>query len=161
MDVLLKLKPVFQREFRERFGRELRPDDPVFWSRSRSGEEPVPMTEEEIQEIIDEHMDEQFYAMLAEYEAEREEFLAFVREGERFAGMTKDQFQKLFREKFGREWNDDEPILAARSEEEYQFLVGYIFCGGAGREPLMTEAEAQQLIAEAIRNYSSRQAYVM
>ena len=34
------------------------------------------MTEEEIQEIIDEHMDEQFYAMLAEDEAEREEFLA-------------------------------------------------------------------------------------
>src|SRR4030095_5681899 len=54
MDVLLKLKPVFQREFRERFGRELRPDDPVFWSRSRSGDEPVPMTEEEIEQGINE-----------------------------------------------------------------------------------------------------------
>jgi hypothetical protein len=35
IDVLLKLKPVFERELRERFGRDLRPDDPVFWSRSR------------------------------------------------------------------------------------------------------------------------------
>jgi hypothetical protein len=81
MDVLLKLRPVFEREFRERFGRELRPDDPVFWSRSRSGDEPVPMTEEEIEQAIDEHLDEVFYTVvLVEDERAREDFLAFMRD---------------------------------------------------------------------------------
>ena len=51
-DVLLQLKPAFEREFRERFGRNMRPDDSVFWSDRRSGAEPVPMTEEEIEEVV-------------------------------------------------------------------------------------------------------------
>src|SRR6476660_4026872 len=58
LDLLLELKPAFEREFRERFGRDLRPDEPVFWSLSRSGKELVPMTEDEIREILDKYLDE-------------------------------------------------------------------------------------------------------
>ena len=58
LDLLLELKPAFEREFRERFGRDLRPDEPVFWSLSRSGKEPVPMTEDEIRESLDKYLDE-------------------------------------------------------------------------------------------------------
>ena len=63
--------------------------------------------------------------MLAEDETAREEFLAMEREMERFAGMTEDQFRKLFREKFGREWSNRESILSARSKEEFEFVMGY------------------------------------
>ena len=38
-------------EFRRRFGRNPRPNDPLFWS-ERSGDKPVAMTEEEIEHII-------------------------------------------------------------------------------------------------------------
>jgi hypothetical protein len=94
--------------------------------------------------VIDDHMDELFYTgVLVEDEKAREEFQAFAREQERFAGMTNDQFRKLFREKFGREWNDHEPILAARSEEEYEFLLGYISGDGEERQVLMTEEGSQ------------------
>jgi hypothetical protein len=44
----------------------------------------------------DDHMGKVFYTVvLAEDEKAREEFLAFAREQERFAGMTNDQFRKL------------------------------------------------------------------
>jgi hypothetical protein len=37
--------------FRQRFGRDPRPEDPVFWS-ERSTDTPVPMSEEEVREVI-------------------------------------------------------------------------------------------------------------
>jgi hypothetical protein len=37
--------------FRQRFGRDARPEDPVFWS-ERSTDTPVPMSEEEIREVV-------------------------------------------------------------------------------------------------------------
>jgi hypothetical protein len=47
-----EMLPDFNREFRERFGRDIGPRDPLFWSPDRSGPEPEPMTEEEIEQII-------------------------------------------------------------------------------------------------------------
>jgi hypothetical protein len=37
-------------EFRQRFGREPRADDPLFWS-DRSGDTPIPMSEEEVRQV--------------------------------------------------------------------------------------------------------------
>ena len=37
--------------FRQRFARDPRPDDPVFWS-DRSTDEPIPMSEEEVRDVV-------------------------------------------------------------------------------------------------------------
>ena len=43
--------PTTPTTFRQRFGRDPLPDDPVFWS-DRSTDEPVPMSEQEVRDVV-------------------------------------------------------------------------------------------------------------